>query len=80
MAGKVKYYQIEAPSPTDQDPHPSLTVDGEAIPCGYVLTVLLPGGWKRTALELDWNKKDSNGWYFSINRDISPIGVFCKWD
>ena len=73
------YYQITPPKPTDHSFHPSLMVDGEPIPCGYMLEILLPTGWRKTLLEAKWNIPGTEGWYFSIDDSINPIGIFCRF-
>lgn len=49
---KKKISQIKLPSPSDQDPHPRLLVDGDGIHAGQCFRVRFPDGWHDITLEV----------------------------
>lgn len=73
--------QIQLPNPSDQDPHPRLTVNGEGLHAGMMVTAMFPSGWKDITLEVAWDVTGPACWYISTPgyEDINPIGLFVKW-
>ena len=77
---KKKFSQIKLPSPSDQDPHPRLLVDGDGIHAGQGFRALFPSGWHDITLEVSWEPTGPGCWYISTPgfKDISPIGLFVE--
>lgn len=79
-AEKRRIGQIQLPSAGDTDEHPRLLFNGEGISSGQTFMALLPDGWKRIRLEVNWNKTGASCWYIATSGlvDICPIGLFVK--
>lgn len=77
---KERILQLQLPDLMDDDPHPSLLLDGKRIHAGQSFTVLFPDGWHEVTLEIRWEPTGPGCWYISTPgyTNICPIGLFVK--
>lgn len=77
---KKKNSQIKLPSPSDQDPHPRLLVDGDGIHAGQCFKARFPDGWHDITLEVAWEITGPGCWYISTPgyENVCPVGLFVE--
>lgn len=77
---KKRISQIKLPDPSDTDPCPRLTLDGDGIHAGQGFRALFPDGWRDITLEVGGSGTGPACWYISTPgyRDICPVGLFVE--